>query len=408
MKKRAVITGIGLLTPLGNEPCVFLRNILDGRCGLGPIRKFDPAAFPVRIGGEIDLSQEASLPAADTDEMTTVAKWSVLAARKAVLDAGLNIEKEDPFGIDVVLGVSTSSMESLREEYFADNGNGFARATHKTAFLASPNNASLQVVRDLGLFGEATNITTACSSSATAIGYAARSIQYGDATCVITGGADEAVSKLFLGSFGAACLSKRNEDPKHSCRPFDRGRDGIVLSDAACILILEEYERAKKRGARMYCEVTGFAGGGDGGSVFRLARSEEPSVRVMQLALQRAHLEPADIDYCNSAAPGDPVYDVRETVAFKKVFGGRSKCPPITSIKGMLGHPQGAAGAVQTAVSAFAIREHAVPPTINLDDPDPDCDLDYIPNVARSLRVRNALVFSHGNARNDVLLLSAV
>jgi 3-oxoacyl-[acyl-carrier-protein] synthase II len=403
--KRVVITGIGLVTPLGNSPKTFFQNALDGVSGVNRIRKFDASSFPVQIGGEVDFDpQQLGLPADRLSEMPVVAQWAVLAARKAVEDSGLDVEAEDSRLIDVIVGVSISSIERLRPEFLAGGGAGMVGAPAASAVFMNPAAAAVQISRDLGLNGETTNITTACSSSTTAIGYATRLIQHGESTCVLTGGADEGVCPLFFGAF-ARTLSSRNDDPEHASRPFDRGRDGLVLSDAACILVLEEYERAQARGATVYAEVSGFGSTRDDTSMFKLGKSEKTGAQAINMALGRAQRTAADVDYYCAHGTSDPFLDVRETRMVKQVFGRKVV---VSSIKSMMGHPMGAAGAVQTANCAMAIRNRLVPPTINYDDPDPECDLDYVPNQAREMPVRNAIVYTLGNGgANAALVLSA-
>lgn len=407
MQRRAVITGIGILSPLGNCPEGFFSSALKGKSGIGPIRKFNPTAFSARIGGELDLSTEPFPSHEQKRETPAVAWWIVLASRKAVRDAQLDLAQEDPYSIDVLLGVSIPALDSLRPEFLESDWDGSVHAGHETAFKMNPAAAALQVSRDLGLHGEAANITTACSSSATAIGYAARQIQCGHTDCILTGGADEGVSKFFYGTFGKSCLSKRNDAPAHASRPFDRSRDGYVLSDAACILVLEEYERAKARGARVDCEISGFGAGSDAVSAFKLGKSVEPGARAIEKALRQARVTPGAIDYYCALGVAGPWVDIRETQMIKRVFSRGGRYPAVSSIKSMMGHPMGAAGAVQAATCALAIRHQAVPPTINYEEKDPECDLDYVPNEARAVKVRHAVAYTLGNGNNTGLVFSA-
>jgi 3-oxoacyl-[acyl-carrier-protein] synthase II len=372
------------------------------------VRKFDATDLPVRIGGEIEFGDgELGLPSDRLAEMPTTAKWSVLSARKAVQDAGLNLAAEDPYAIDVIAGVSISSLDSLEPRFLERGGAGMAEGTPQAAFLMNPAAAAIQIGRDLDLHGEVVNITTACSSSASAIGYAARLIRHGESECVLAGGADESVCPFFLGLLGNGCLSRRNDDPLHASRPFDRQRDGYVLSDAACFLVLEEYKRAAQRGAIPYCELTGFGSTSDASSAFKLGKSEEPGARAIEKALSNAGRSADDVDYYCALGVAGKWTDVRETHMLKRVFRERAKRVPVSSLKSMMGHPNGASGAVQAAACALVIRHGAIPPTINYDEPDPECDLDYVPNQARQAHVRNAVAYCLGNGNNSALVLSA-
>jgi 3-oxoacyl-[acyl-carrier-protein] synthase II len=409
MTRRVAITGIGLLTPLGNDGPTFFANALEGRRKIHRIRKFNAASFSCQIGAELDLSDpEFQMPPECSGEMTTVAKWSVFAARKAVKDAGLDLSKEDRSRIDVVTGSSISSLESLESSHLEGAWRGMAEASPATLVRMNPAAAAIQICQDLKLNGEATNITTACSSSTSAIGYAARLIKHGESSCVIAGGADEGITPLFIGTL-APILSRKNDLPESACRPFERQRDGHVLSDAACMLVLEDYERAAARGADIYCELAGYGTASDGISALKISRDETYGALAIQRAIRHANRLPTDVDYYCAHGLGERNIDVRETRMVKKAFEEHAHKICISSFKSMMGHPLGAAGAVQAAVCAFAIKRKAIPPTINYEEPDPECDLDYVPNQARSLRVRNAVVYSLGNGGNNAaLVLSAV
>ena len=407
--RRAVITGVGVFSPLGNDPDTFFNNALGGTSRIGPVSKFDVSRFQVRIGGEIDWDgEDTSFAPEISAEMPTVAKWSVLAARKAVTDAGLALNNLDPNDIDIVLGNSISSIEGIDNGLLADGGLGMCRAKGDAVVKASPAAGATQISRDLGLFGETVNVTTACSSSASAIGYATRLVQHGESKCVITGGAEESITPLFLGALGNANhLSKRNHDPSHASRPFDRQRDGYVLSDAACIFVIEDYEFALARDARIYCEISGYGATSDSTSAFKLAKSEEPSARALERALKAAGRNPEEIDYYCAAAVSMQWMDVRETRMLKRVFRDHARRLAISSIKSVMGHPLGAAGAIQALTCAMAIRRSKVPPTTNLEDPDPECDLNYVTRP-HELKIRNAMLYTIGNGgSNAALVLSA-
>lgn len=410
MLKRAVITGVGLLTPLGNSPDEFFKNAVSGQSRIGPVKKFDAAALPVQIAGEISLrGDELGISKRRLAEMPNRSQWGVLAARYAVADAKLDIQKEDPYSIAMVLGVAAPSLEIFQAQAIEVMQNGPAAARAELPILANPAIAAIHISNDLGVHGETVNITTSCASSAHSIGYAARLIQDGHCECVITGGIDEAVTPLFLSAFGnGSVLSHRNSDPLRASRPFDRQRDGYVLSDAACIFVLEEYERAKRRGVPIYCELAGYGSTCDAAMATHVAKSEEPGARAIEAALKSARMEAREIDYYCAHGTSSRWTDIRETRMIKRVFRENAARLPVSSIKSMMGHALGAAGAVQAAAAALSIRNRAIPPTINQEESDPECDLDYVPNEARALHVNSTVVYSLGmGGSNAALVLRA-
>lgn len=405
MLHRAVITGIGLVTPLGNSPSTFFNNALKGENRIRRITKFDTSNFAVKIGAELNFEPgEADFTEQQEREMTPAAKWAVIASRNAVADAGVDVRQCNPYDIDVVVGVSISALEHIQQEQVDKHWLGMSNAPVSSLALMNPAAAAVQICQDLGIHGEALNITTACSSSTTALGYAARQIQHGESSCVLAGGADEGVSPIFIGTL-APILSRQNDYPDQASRPFERNRDGHVLSDAACIFVVESYERAKARGANIYCEITGYCGTSDGSSAFKLSKSDEHGAASMERAICRAKRRPEDINYYCALGIGEKFLDVRETRSIKRVFAENARKLPISSIKSMMGHPLGAAGAVQAATCALAIKHGAIPPTINYDEPDPECDLDYVPNQAREARIKNAMLYTLGNGGSNTSLV---
>jgi 3-oxoacyl-(acyl-carrier-protein) synthase len=325
-----------------------------------------------------------------------------LAAKQALRDAALDMAEEDPYSIDIIYGQSFSSLDCLYPKLIEQNGEGMYAARPSTPALLNPAVAATEISRALGIYGEVTNVSTACCSSTAAIGFAARLIESGESTCVLTGGADEGVCPMFLGALGnGEYLSKRNSDPSRASRPFDRYRDGGVLGDAACVMVVEDYERAKARGASIYCEVGGFGGA----SAAKPGRTDESGAHALFRALNKAQCSPADIDYYCAFGISDPKLDARETRIIKGVFKDDARRLPISSIKSMVGSSLGANGAMQAATCALAIRNRAIPPTINYDKSDPECDLDYVPNEARSARVNKTALFSLGNGGNYTALV---
>jgi len=406
--RRVAVTGLGILTPLGNSPASFMRGALNGTNCVREVTKFDASSYPVRFGAEILFDDpELAAMAAIKTEMPTVAKWCVHASRMAIEDSGLDVTKAGPHSTAVVLGISAGATEHLSSQLMS--GNSFNRIRGATAVLMSPAAAAVHVSRELGIHGEILNITSACSSSTSAIAHATRMIQYGDARCVLTGGAEESISPMYLGAFGnSSALSKRNGDPTHASRPYDRERDGYVLSDSACILVLEDLEYAQKRGAQIYCEIGGVGGASDAASPYEVSTNPNHGAWAVEHALYQARANRDEIDVYSALGISVPCMDIRETRMLKSIFGDHAKKLWISSIKSMMGHPLGAAGAVQTVMAALAIKNKAIPPTINYSVPDPDCDLDYCPNEARERRIRNALVYTLGNSANVALIMKAL
>jgi 3-oxoacyl-[acyl-carrier-protein] synthase II len=362
MNRRVVISGIGLLTPIGNTSTQFFNAALAGKSGIRQISKFDTTGFAVQMGGEIELAdgdicvnENAKL------EMPRSAQWAVHAARSAVRDADLSIKEGNSNEIGVVMGVGAPAFDFAYEQTKT-----LSKIDLRTPVVMNPGAAAVQISVDLGLQGEVLNISTACSSSAHAIGYATRLIQHGDLSCVLCGGVDEGINPVLLSAFGnGKVLSIRNAEPSRASRPFDRQRDGYILSDGACVLVLEDYERARRRNARIYCEVTGYGSSSDATSPMKVGKSEEPAARAISKALAGGGTDPKEVDYYCAHGSSSRWTDIRETRAIRRVFQERSSKLHVSSIKSMIGHPLGAAGAIQVATAALAIQNKAIPPTIN-------------------------------------------
>lgn len=407
--RRAVITGIGIQSPLGQDAASFMASALAGRNAIRPLTKFDASKFSVQMGGEIqDRESQIDFPAERHGLVPRTARWAILAAREAVAEAGLELTVDTRRNTDVVMGVGAPALDAVEEQAIRISKEGPGAASLTTPILMNPSNPAVQIGIDLDLRGEVVTICTACASSSNAIGYGLRLIRHGESDCVLAGGVDEGVNPTFLASFGKGVLSTRNHEPARASRPFDRDRDGYVLSDAAVVFVLEEYERAKRRGANIYAELTGFGASSEATSPMKVGKSEEPAAICIEKALRMAQRVPGEIDYYCAHGSSSRWTDVRETRTIKRVFREHARNLHISSIKSMMGHPLGAAGAVQVATAALAIRKQAVPPTINYQERDPDCDLDYVPNEARSVKIRNAAVYSLGNGGiNTALVVSA-
>jgi len=403
MSRRVVISGMGLLTPLGKGPREFFDNALKGKSVVRKITKFDTRNLRVKIAGEISGATgsedlESLLP--------NVTIWTLAAARDAIKDAQLEPSTSNPLSMDVILGNSISNIETLNPRLFENGAKSLIEITPKELSRLNPAFTAAYLAQELGLEGEIVNLTTACSSSTSAIGYAVRLIQQGESDLVLTGGADEGVSPLFMGAFtNGLCLSTRNEQPESASRPFDRTRDGSVQADAACVLVLEEYRHALKRGAKIYAELSGFGSSGDCKSALKLPSSLEPGIRAIQKALKQACIETSEVDYYSALGVAHPWIDVLETRIIKAVFREATTQMPASSIRSMMGHPMGASGALQTAIGALSILNQSIHPTINYVEPDPECDLDCVPNEARTARVKSALIYTIGTGGNHSALI---
>jgi len=397
-KRRVVVTGLGLVTPVGNSVSESWENILAGRSGIDTITHFDTADFPVRIGGSVkNFNVEDYISAKDAKKMDPFIHYGIAAGMQAFRDAGLEVTETNAYRIGVAIGSGIGGLPGIEK--------GTETLLHKGPRRLSPffvpsniiNMVSGNLSIELGVKGPNFAIVTACASGTHSIGDAARIIEHGDADVMIAGGAEMASSPTALAGFAnAKALSTRNEDPQAASRPWDRDRDGFVLSDGSGVIVLEEYEHAKRRGARIYAEVAGYGMSGDAYHMTAPSQDGDGAARCMQNALADAGMEASDVDYINAHGTSTPAGDVIESNAVKRVFGGKSKNLAISSTKSMIGHLLGAAGGVEAVFSILAICDNVAPPTINLDNPDADCDLDYVPHEARQMKIDVTLSNSFG------------
>ncbi len=382
-KRRVVVTGLGTVNPLANNVKDFWKGVREGRSGIARITRFDTDEYPAKIAGEVkDYDPSSFLDGKEARRMDRFAIYALGATLEAMGDAGLDAEKIDHERFGVVLGNGIGGMESLEEAYFILFEKGPRRIPIMTIPKLISNIAPGQIAIRLQAWGPCYTIVTACSSSSDAIGEAAKWIQDGLADVMITGGTEAAITKMGIGGF---CMlqtlaTKFNDAPQRASRPFDKNRDGFVLSEGAGILVLEDYEYAKKRGARIYCELVGAAMTCDANHLTAPHPEGRGAVLAMKTALKRAGLEPTDVDYINAHGTSTHLNDLTETKAVKIAFGEHARKLKISSTKSMTGHCVGAAGGIEAIVSVLAIRDQFFPPTINLEEPDPDCDLDYVPN----------------------------
>jgi len=403
-ERRVVITGIGVLTPLSSELELFWQNLIAGKSGISLITRFDTAEFDCKIGGEVrDFKPEEFMPIKETRRTDRFVQYAVGAAKKAVVDSGIDMAQEDANRVGVLIGSGIGGMETIEDQVGTLIRKGPGRVSPFMIPMLIVNMASGYVSMLLGAKGPNLAVVSACATATHALGEAARAIVHNDADIMIAGGSEAAITQMGYAGFCAMkAMSTRNSEPERASRPFDAQRDGFVMGEGAGVCILESLEHARKRHAKIYCEVAGYGITGDAYHMSAPAPEGEGAARSMKMALGHAKLNPEQIDYINAHGTSTPVGDKCETQAIKKVFGEHAKKMAISSTKSMTGHLRGAAGAVETAVCALAIRDGIVPPTINYENPDPDCDLDYVPNKARQMKVdvclNNSLGFGGHNA----------
>lgn len=398
-KRRVVITGLGIVSPVGSTIDTAWRNVLEGKSGIGPITRFDVSAFPVRFHGPVaDFNAEQYLSAKELRKMDPFMHYGYAAAADSIKDSGIAVSEANAHRIGVIMGAGIGGLDTIEENYrkYAET-----QSPKRISPFFVPgsiiNMISGHVSIQFKLTGPNLATVTACTTSTHAIGLAMRLIQYGDADVMIAGAGEMATTPLGLGSFcQARALSTRNDDPQRASRPWDRDRDGFVLSDGAGAVLLEEYEHAKARGAKIYAEIVGFGMSGDAHHITAPPEDGEGARLAMANALQDAKLNPSDVQYVNAHATSTELGDRAETIALKRCFGAHAAKLAVSSTKSMTGHLLGAAGAVEAIFSILAIRDQVAPPTINLDNPGEGCDLDYVPKVARRMPIRVALSNSFG------------
>jgi 3-oxoacyl-[acyl-carrier-protein] synthase II len=411
--ERVVVTGMGLVTPLGIGTEATWQRAIAGRSGVGPITLFDATEeYPCRIAGEVKGFDATRYVAKKSlKECSRFISFAVAAAKMAIEDAKLELSDEERDRAGVFIGVGMGGLEVLQRVTRVLDAQGPRRLSPYSIPSLVPNMAAGQVSIALGCRGPSLSHTSACSSSTYSLGEAMRWIQRGEAEVIIAGGAEASIWPIGIAGFSAMhALSRRNDDPERASRPWDRDRDGFVCAEGAGAVLLEAATRARRRGARVLCELRGYAATCDAHHVTKPAPDGVGAVRAMRLALQDARLSPADLDYINAHATGTQAGDVEEGRAIARVFGNRTRNRRlwVSSSKSMMGHLLGAAGAVEAALCVKAIETGVVPPTINLDNPDPECTLDLVPHQSRERRIRHAMSNSFGfGGTNATLVLSA-
>ncbi|MGE0113575.1 MAG: beta-ketoacyl-ACP synthase II [Steroidobacteraceae bacterium] len=412
-KRRVVITGLGIVSPVGSTIDSAWTAVLAGQSGIGPITRFDVSAFPVRFGGAVkDFNAEEYLAPKELRKIDPFMHYGYAAGAQAFKDTALVVTPENASRIGVAMGAGIGGLDTIEDNYAKYLGNASSPKRISPFFVPGSiiNMISGHLSINFKLTGPNIATVTACTTSTHAIGIAARLIQYGDADVMIAGGAEMATTPLGLGGFSQArALSQRNDDPARASRPWDRDRDGFVLSDGAGAVVLEEYEHAKARGARIYAEFAGFGMSGDAHHITTPPEDGEGARLAMSNALRDAGMNPADVQYVNAHATSTELGDLAETMAIKRAFGEHAYKLAVSSTKSVTGHLLGAAGVVEAIFSVLAIRDQVVPATINLDNPSPGCDLDYVPHTARQMPVNVALSNSFGfGGTNGSLIFKAL
>ncbi len=398
MKRRVVVTGLGCVTPLACEIELLWQAVLNGKSGIHPLTVIDTTRHKVRFGGDVtNFHPGVTVEAKDVKRLDRFTLFAMFAGYHAVRDSGIEFAKEDPFRCGAILGSGIGGLNEIEEQMFKLFSRGPDRVSPfiipKMMLNAAGGNLAIQY----GLQGPNFAVATACASSNNAMGDALKAIQYDEADIMLTGGTEAAITAMGVAGFAnMKALSTRNDEPEKASRPFDRDRDGFVLSEGCGVLVFEELEHAKKRGARIYSEILGYGGSCDAGHITAPDEQGRGASRAMHNALRDAKLDPTAIDYINAHGTSTPLGDKAETVAVKSIFGEAARTVALSSTKGHLGHALGASGSIEMILSILSCYHDVIPPTINLDTPDPNCDLDYTPNHARQMQVKIAMNNSFG------------
>ncbi len=405
-KNRVVVTGLGAVTPIGNDVKTTWENAINGKSGIDILTRLNPDDFPVKVAGEVkDFDPTQFIDRKETRKMDRFTQYAVASALMAVEDANLKITPENADRIGVWIGSGIGGMETYEQQFKIYMEKGYRRVSPFFVPMMIPDMASGQVSIILGAKGINSCTVTACATGTNSIGDAFKAIQRGDADVMITGGTEAPITTMAIAGFNAAKALSTNPDPKTACRPFDLNRDGFIMGEGAGVIVLESLEFAKKRGAKIYAEIVGYGATGDAYHITAPAPGGEGGVRAMRMALDDAGMQPEEIDYINAHGTSTEYNDKYETMAIKTVFGDHAYKLAISSTKSMTGHLLGAAGAVEAIFSVKAIEEGIIPPTINYETPDPECDLDYVPNESRKQKVRAVLSNSLGFGGHNATLI---
>ncbi|MBW2501665.1 MAG: beta-ketoacyl-ACP synthase II [Deltaproteobacteria bacterium] len=406
MKRRVVVTGTGLVTPLGTGTDKTWSALCQGRSGIGPITRFDASDFAVRIAAEVkDFVATDFIDAKLARHLDLFVQYAVATAGMAIRDAGLIIDASNATRVGVFTGNGIGGLPTIEKYHKISLERGPRKITPFFIPMVISNMSAGQVSIVYGAKGPNLSVTTACAAGTHAVGEAFRSVSRGDCDVAITGGSESTICPLAVGGFNAMkALSRNNENPEKACRPFDRDRDGFIISEGGGMLVLEELEHARTRGADILAEVVGFGLTGDGYHMAAPPEDGDGAVRCMRMALEDGGLLPKDIDYINAHGTSTPLNDVVETRAIKTVFGAHAFKLAVSSSKSMTGHMLGGAGGIESVFLALTIRDQVIPPTVNLENPDPECDLDYVPGTARKTKIGAALSNSFGFGGTNAVL----
>ncbi|MEO0346485.1 MAG: beta-ketoacyl-ACP synthase II [Pseudomonadota bacterium] len=413
-KRRVVVTGMGIISPIGNDLKTAWDNVVSGVSGVRPIEAFDVSAFTTRFGGcvqDFDAA-EGGIPPKEARKVDQFIQYGIVACNQAIADSGIDVREDNAHRMGVLMGAGIGGIGTIEGNYkkYLDADANPRKISPFFVPGSIINMISGHISIMHGMTGPNLSVVTACTTSTHALGLAARTIAYGDADVMLAGGAEYATTPLGLGGFcSARALSTRNDDPQRASRPFDADRDGFVLGDGAGALMLEEYEHAKARGATIYAELSGFGMSGDAYHITSPPEDGGGARRSMENAVRDAGLNPSDIGYLNAHATSTIAGDVAETVAVKGAFGDHANTIAVSATKSTTGHLLGAAGAVEAIFSIMALRDQVIPPTMNLDNPDPQCDLDYVPNTARAAKLDAVASNSFGfGGTNGTLVFTSV
>lgn len=407
MKRRVVVTGVGLVTPLGTGTEMTWQGLVNGRSGIGPITRFDASAHAAQIAAEVkDFESARWFEPKQAKNLDLFVQYGVAAAVLAAEDSGLEISEEMAERVGVITGCGMGGMPTIEEYHSVLLTKGPRRITPFLVPRMIPNMPSGHISMRLGAKGPNLALSTACAAGTHAVGEAYKHILLGSCDIAVTGGTESVISPLTVGGFASMkALSTRNDDPEHASRPFDRDRDGFIIAEGAGMIILEELESARARGAKIYAEMVGYGLSSDAYHIAAPPEDGEGAARCMAMALRTAGMNPDEIDYINAHGTSTPLNDSCETKAIKTVFGDHAYKLAVSSTKSMTGHMLGGAGGIEAAFTALTLQQQCAPPTMNYENPDPACDLDYLPNAAREMRIRAAMSNSFGFGGTNAVII---
>lgn len=408
-ERRVVITGLGIVSPIGLGKDAFWQSLVAGKSGVTHYDAFDSSAFDCKIAGEVKGFEPRDYfkTPKDTKRTDRFTQFAMAGAKMAVADSGIDFATIDLDRAGVMIGSGIGGLQSMETEAHRLGDRGPSRVSPFTIAMMISNMASGMISMEFGLRGPNMCIVTACATANNSLGEAWRIIKFGDADCFLAGGTEATITPLGISGFASMrALSCRNDEPDRACRPWDQGRDGFIMGEGAGILVIEELEHAKKRGAHIYCELAGYGCSSDAYHMTAPLPDGDGAARAMEMAMRHAKVNPADVDYINAHATSTPLGDLCETKAIKKALGDHAYQIPVSSTKSMTGHLLGAAGGVEMAACALAIQNGIIPPTINLENPSEGCDLDYVPNTAREAKVTCAINNSFGFGGHNATLIA--